>query len=70
MRKPYFPNLEAEIAKHGISKKTIAESLNIKQKTLSEKFAGRLKFSLAEGLYLHSLFPNVPIESLFERGEE
>ena len=65
MKKPYFPVLEAEIAKNGIKKKDIAEKLGIRDKTLSLKLTGKTEFLLSEVLYIRSLFPEYSVEELF-----
>ena len=68
--RPYFPNLEAEISKNGVKKKDIATALGIQPRTLSLKMTGKTEFLLSEALYIHSLFPSVPVEKLFERRKE
>lgn len=62
---PYYPTLEAEIAKRGIAKKDIAKQLGITPQAFSNKIAGSVDFWLQEVLTIHSLFPNVLIEELF-----
>ena len=64
--KPYYPNLEAEISKNGIKKKDIADKLNISNRAFAEKMAGRVDFWWKEVSIIHSIFPNVPAEELFE----
>lgn len=68
--RPYFPNLEAEISKSGVKKKDIAKILTIHPRTLSLKMTGKTEFLLSEALYIHSLFPSVPVEELFEHRKE
>ena len=68
--RPYFPNLEAEISKNGVKKKDIATALGINTRTLSLKMTGKTEFLLSEALYIHSLFPRVPVEELFSHAEE
>ncbi len=59
-RKPYYPVLEAEIAKAGIKKKDLARTLAITDRTLSQKLAGKTEFKWNEILSLNSLFPTIP----------
>lgn len=65
MKKPYFPVLEAEIAKNGIKKKDIAKALGIKDRTLSLKLTGKTEFVLSEIMYIRSLFPECSVDELF-----
>ena len=62
---PYYPTLEAEIAKCGISKKNIAKELGITSRAFSNKVKGNADFWLQEVITIHSMFPNVSIEELF-----
>lgn len=69
-RKPAFPELEKQILIKGIKKKDIATALGIQPRTLSLKMTGKTEFLLSEALYIHSLFPSVPVEELFEHRKE
>ena len=69
-RKPAFPELEKQIFVKGIKKKDIATALGIQPRTLSLKMTGKTEFLLSEALYIHSLFPSVPVEELFEHRKE
>lgn len=69
-RKPAFPELEKQILMKGIKKKDIATALGIQPRTLSLKMTGKTEFLLSEALYIHSLFPSVPVEKLFELNAE
>lgn len=44
----YYPTLEREIAGRGIKKKTIAESINVCNKSLNNKLSGRVPFTWPE----------------------
>lgn len=66
-RKPYFPMLEAEISKNGITKKYIAEKIGISPRSLSCKLAGKTDLWWKEIQVIQSIFPNVPAEQLFSR---
>lgn len=64
--KPYYPNLEAEISKNGIKKKDIAKALRISPRAFSLKMNGQVDFWWKEVGIIHSFFPNIPAEELFE----
>lgn len=66
-RKAYFPMLEAEISKNGISKKYIADQIGISPRALSCKLAGKTDLWWKEIQVIQSIFPNVPAEQLFSR---
>lgn len=66
-RKPYYPVLEAEIAKNGIKKKDLAKVLNITDRTFCKKLAGATDFTWGEVLSLNSVFPNIPPKELLTR---
>ncbi len=61
-----YPVLEAEISVRGIRKKYIAEKLNITPRALSYKMSGKTDFRWQEINIIHSLFPDVPADKLFE----
>lgn len=62
---PYYPCLEAEIAKQGIKKKQIAKQLGISERAFSCKMTGRNDFRLSEALAIYSLFSDVSFTDLF-----
>lgn len=67
-KKVVYPMLESEIARHGIKKYEIAETLGIKPLTLSKKLGGEIKFTLDEGLLIWGKwFSNVPMHELFRK---
>lgn len=63
---PYYPTLEAEISRKGIKKQDIAKKLNITPRSLSCKMTGQIDFWWKEINAIHSIFPDVPTEQLFE----
>ncbi len=63
---PFYPNLEAEIAKRGIKKKDLACKLNLTPKALSNKLIGKTDFWLSEVMVIHSIFPDIEPVKLFE----
>ena len=69
-QKPEYPVLEAEIARKGISKSSVAEYLGISVKAFHNKRKGNIDFWWKEVALLHSLFPDVPIELLMKREDE
>ena len=66
-----YPNLIGEIARRGIKKKVLAESIGICDKALRNKLAGKSKFSLPEAQRIRNeFFPDIPIERLFFRDDQ
>lgn len=64
--KPFYPNLEAEIARRGIKKKDMADKLNLTPKTLSNKLIGKTDFGVKEARCIQSMLPGTTFEQLFE----
>lgn len=63
---PYFPNLAGEIARRGIKKKTIADALNICNRSLNNKLSGRVPFTWDEVKLIRSqFFPDMSPDDLF-----
>ncbi|MDD7532897.1 MAG: hypothetical protein PUJ96_00255 [Treponema sp.] len=65
-RNPAFPELEKQILIKGITKKNLAEILNITPECLSRKLTGRVEFTLKEVKIVHHLFSDISTEKLFE----
>ena len=66
----YYPTLEREIAGRGIKKKTIAESINVCNKSLNNKLSGRVPFTWPEVTIIKNrFFPDMSAEYLFARAE-
>ncbi len=64
---PYYPTLEAEIAKKGIRKKDIAECLGIDNRQFSKKINGESEFRLSQALTIHNVFfSDTDMAKLFE----
>lgn len=63
--KPYFPILEAEIAKHGLSDAEISTRLGITERAFRNKLSGKSDFWWNEVLTLHSIFPDIEPVKLF-----
>ena len=51
-----YPILEGKIAERGIRKKSVAEALNINQRTLGNKLAGKTAFTWDEVVTLQATF--------------
>lgn len=61
-----FPTLITEIARRGIKKKTLAESVGICGKALKNKLDGKTAFQLDEVREIQrTFFPDIPIDELF-----
>ena len=63
---PFYPNLEAEIARRGIKKKDMADKLNLTPKTFSNKLIGKTDFCVREVRCIQSMLPGTTFEQLFE----
>lgn len=61
-----FPELEKQILIKNITKKKLAETLDITPVCFSRKLTGRVNFTLREVKILHEIFPNISIEQLFD----
>ena len=66
----YYPTLEREIAGRGIKKKTVAESINVCNKSLNNKLSGRAPFTWPEVFEIRNrFFPDMTVEALFARAD-
>ena len=66
-----YPVLVGEIAKRGIKKKTIAQSIGVCDKALNNKLNGRSSFTWPEvKIILHQFFPDMKPEDLFIKNSE
>lgn len=65
-----FPNLEAEIARQGLTNKDCANVCEIAEKTFSNKRTGQTEFVLSEMKKLQArFFPNCSLEYLFTESD-
>lgn len=65
-----YPILVGEIAKRGIKKKTIAQSIGVCDKSLSNKLSGRVPFTWPEVATIKNrFFPDLTPEELFQRND-
>lgn len=63
-----YPVLVGEIAKRGIKKKTIAQSIGVCDKSLNNKLSGRVPFTWPEVAAIKArFFPDLTPEELFQR---
>lgn len=61
-----YPNLEAEIARHGLTNFDCAKICRITEKSFSNKRTGKTEFVLSEMKALQSRFTCCSLEYLFE----
>ena len=62
----YFPVLAGEIAKRGIKKKTIAESIGVCDRSFNNKMNGRVPFTWDEVKTIRGrFFPDMEPDKLF-----
>lgn len=65
-----FPNLKAEMARKGITIGMVAEFLNVRPATVSDKINGKFRFYYEEVIAIRNkFFPDLSIEYLFENEE-
>lgn len=64
-RKPIFPELEAQMTIKCFTRKEVAEALGITPESFCRKRIGYSEFTLSEIKILHEMFPDTPIEKLF-----
>lgn len=66
----YYPNLAGEIAKRGIKKKKIAESIGVCDKAFNNKMSGRSPFTWPEVRTIrHQFFPDMDPDVLFAEAD-
>lgn len=66
-----YPVLAGEIARRGIKKKTIAESIGVCDKSLSNKLAGKVPFTWPEvSVIKERFFPDMTPEELFQKSND
>lgn len=64
-----YVNLKAEMARHGIKQIELANLLNVREATISEKINGKYAFDIDEALKIkNEFFQNISIEYLFSKG--
>lgn len=62
-----YKNLEAEMVRKDVTRKDLAELLNVRYATIIDKLKGRSSFSLNEAFKIrNAYFPHLSIEYLFE----
>lgn len=60
-----FNNLKAEMTRHGVSKKQLAQKLNMSEWTLNRKLNGLSQFTLADMSKIKEVFRDSTISYLF-----
>jgi len=61
-----YKNLKAEMARRGVMVKDIAELLNVRRSTASDKINGKFRFYYDEALKIKKeFFPDLDLEYLF-----
>ena len=66
-----YPNLNAEMARRGLTQREIAPLLGIKTSTLSLKFNGKSGFSLKEAAAIKKILRvDLSLEYLFEQTKD
>ncbi len=63
--KPHYPNLYAELARNGMSKKEFASSLGVSERTIANILSGKSEFKISELKTIVDLFPDCSPEYLF-----
>lgn len=66
MRKPKYPNLEAEMARRGITGTELARRLNLSRQAVNGKRFGDLNFSLNQALQTSKILDST-VEDLFTK---
>lgn len=65
-----YKNLQAEMARHDINRKQLADMAGIKYSTISDKLNGRTRFEFDEALRIkQAAFPHMTLEYLFFKDE-
>lgn len=66
-----YPVLVGEMAKRDIKKKTVAQCINVCDKSLNNKMNGRVPFTWPEVQKIqHQFFPDIPPDVLFAEASE
>lgn len=66
-----YPNLNAELARQGVTITEVADHLGITIATMSNKKNGNYEFTLTQAKQIKAyLKTDIPLEELFEENEE
>lgn len=66
-----YKNLRAEMARNGVTIKQIAEFLDVRFATVSDKLNGRSRFFYDEAIRIkRHFFPSHSVEYLFDDGDQ
>lgn len=67
----YYPTLSAEMARRGITKKELSESIGICCRSLNNKLTGRVPFTWPEVCSINErFFPGMSKDDLFARPDQ
>lgn len=67
MRKAFYPNLVAEMIRHGDTARTLAESMNLTYSAIWRRMSGRQDWLISEITFICERY-NMSFEELFKRG--
>jgi len=63
-----YSNLEAEMVRHGLTRKDLAAALGVRYATIVDKLKGRYGFTLNEAFEIkNKFFPKLSLEYLFTK---
>lgn len=66
-----YPNLEAEMIRRDVSHDSIAQSINVKSRTVRNKLSGKTPFTWPEVKTIRkNFFSDIPVEVLFATAAE
>jgi hypothetical protein len=64
-----FPNLNAEMARNGMTIKSLSEKTGIKYDSLKNKMSGETEFKRSEMISIKKEFPDCTMDYLFKTEE-
>lgn len=64
-----FPNLNAELARKGMTIKSLSENTGIKYDSLKNKMSGETEFKRSEMIVIKKEFPDCTMDYLFKTEE-
>ena len=66
-----YPNLEAEMVRRAVSREDMAQSINVRDRTIRNKLTGRTPFTWPEVKRIRTqFFPDIPMDVLFASADE
>lgn len=67
---PLFPNLASAILDSGLTRRELAQALEMSVSSLGRRLRGKVEFRWRELLILHSVFPDIPVSILLKRSKQ